>query len=112
MPGEIRTKITNAFCPEKTIEFNPIIDICKHIVFRETKTFCIERPAKFGGTTEFNSFKELVKVYRDGKLHPLDLKKAVAEELIEILAPVRRYFSTNKEAREGLEIVRNAQVTR
>ncbi len=112
LPGEIRTKITNAFCPEKTIEFNPIIDICKHIVFRETKTFCIERPAKFGGTTEFNSFKELVKVYRDGKLHPLDLKKAVAEELIEILAPVRRYFSTNKEAREGLEIVRNAQVTR
>ncbi|MGD8507044.1 MAG: tyrosine--tRNA ligase [Candidatus Bathyarchaeota archaeon] len=111
-PEEIRTKITNAFCPEKAIEFNPIIDICKHIIFRETETFHVERPTKFGGTTEFSNFEGLVKTYRDGKLHPLDLKKAVAEELIEILAPVRRYFATNKEAREGLETLKKARVTR
>jgi len=111
-PEEIRTKIANAFCPEKAIEFNPIVDICKHIIFRETETFRVERPAKFGGITEFNNFKELAKIYREGKLHPLDLKKAVAEELIEILAPVRKYFATKREAREGLEILRRAQVTR
>jgi tyrosyl-tRNA synthetase len=111
-PEEIRTKITNAFCPEKAIEFNPIIDICKHIIFREMETFRVERPAKFGGTTEFNNFEELTKVYRQGKLHPLDLKKAVAEELIKILAPVRKYFATNKEAREGLELLKRAKVTR
>jgi len=111
-PEEIRTKIANAFCPEKAIEFNPIIDICKHIIFREMETFHVERPAKFGGTTEFNSFKELANVYREGKLHPLDLKKAVAEELIKILAPVRKYFATKKEAREGLEILKRVKVTR
>lgn len=111
-PEDIRTKIANAFCPEKAIEFNPIIDICKHILFREMETFTVERPAKFGDTTEFNNFEELKKVYRGGKLHPLDLKNAVAEELIKILAPVRKYFATNKEAREGLEILRRAQVTR
>lgn len=111
-PEDIKTKIANAFCPEKAIEFNPIIDICKHILFREMETFTVERPAKFGDTTEFNNFEELKKVYRGGKLHPLDLKNAVAEELIKILAPVRKYFATNKEAREGLEILRRAQVTR
>jgi len=111
-PEEIRTKIANAFCPEKSIEFNPIIDICKHIIFRETKTLHVERPAKFGGPIEFNNFEELTKTYREGKLHPLDLKRAVAEELIKILAPVRKYFATNREAREGLEILKNAQITR
>lgn len=111
-PEEIRTKIASAFCPERAIEFNPIIDICKHIIFREMEMFRVERPAKFGDTTEFNSFEELVKVYREGKLHPLDLKKAVAEELVKILAPVRRYFAMNKEAREGLETLRRTQVTR
>ncbi|MFQ6087043.1 MAG: tyrosine--tRNA ligase [Candidatus Bathyarchaeia archaeon] len=111
-PEEIRTKIANAFCPERTIEFNPVIDICKHIIFREMETLRVERPAKFGGTNEFNSFEELKKAYREGKLHPLDLKKAVAEELVKVLAPVRKYFATNKEAREGLEILRRAQVTR
>ncbi len=111
-PEEVRAKIASAFCPEKAIEFNPIIDICKHIMFREMERFCVERSNRFGGTTEFNDFEELAKVYREGKLHPLDLKKAVAEELIKILAPVRKYFATNREAREGLEILRRAQVTR
>ncbi len=111
-PDDIRTKIEDAFCPERAIEFNPIIEICKYIIFREQKTFRVERPAKFGGTTEFGSYEELENTYKAGKLHPLDLKKAVAEELIRILAPVRRYFETHMEAREVLEIVRRAQVTR
>lgn len=111
-PEEIRTKITHAFCPEKAITFNPIIDICKYIVFREKETFRVERPAKFGGPAEFNSFEELVRNYREGRLHPLDLKRCVAEELIGILAPVRRYFATNKGAGKDLEILQRAQVTR
>jgi tyrosyl-tRNA synthetase len=111
-PEEIRKKIRNAFCPEKTVEYNPIIEICKYIIFREMKTFIVERPAKFGGTMEFSNYGELEKSYETGKLHPMDLKNAVAEELIRLLAPVRKYFETNKEAREGLEILRRAQVTR
>ncbi len=111
-PEEIRTKITHAFCPEKAITFNPIIDICKYIVFREKETFRVERPAKFGGPAEFNSFEELARNYREGRLHPLDLKRCVAEELIGILAPVRKYFAANKGAGKDLEILRRAQVTR
>jgi tyrosyl-tRNA synthetase len=111
-PEEIRQKMSRAFCPEKTVEFNPVVDICKHIIFREREVFKIERPAKFGDSIEFRSFKELEKTYSEGKLHPQDLKTATASELAAILEPVRRYFETNKEAKGLLETVKNAKVTR
>ena len=111
-PAEIKQKMTRAFCPEKAVAFNPVLDICKHIIFREKPVFTIERPAKFGGTIEFQSFNELKAAYAQGKLHPQDLKNGVAAELAEILEPVRRYFANNKEAKECLETVRKAKVTR
>lgn len=111
-PQEIRQKLSKAFCPEKTIAFNPVLDMCKYIVFRETNIFKIERPAKFGGTIEFENFQQLEKSFAEGKLHPQDLKNGVADQLATILEPVRKYFETNKEAKECLETVRKAKVTR
>ena len=74
--------------------------------------FTIERPAKFGGSIEFQTFTELENAYVRGKLHPQDLKNGVAEQLAEILEPVRRYFKNNTEAQECLDTVRKAKVTR
>ena len=111
-PAEIKQKMAKAFCPEKTIAFNPIIDLCKYIIFRENPVFTVERPAKFGGTVQFGSFSELCTAYSEGKLHPMDLKNGVAEELGKILEPVRRYFGNNKEAQDCLEAIREAKVTR
>jgi len=111
-PEEIKQKTSHAFCPERTIEFNPIIDIAKHIIFRENPTLKIERPAKFGGPIEFQNFQELEKAYISGKLHPQDLKTSVAEQLIKTLEPVRRYFENNREAKECLHVIKNAKVTR
>ena len=48
---------------------------------------------KFGGDLKFKSYKEVERTFVDKKLHPLDLKKAVAEELIKILMPIRKTFS-------------------
>jgi tyrosyl-tRNA synthetase len=111
-PEEIEQKITRAFCPEKAVEFNPILDICKYIIFRERKTFSIERPARFGGTVEFQSYQELETAYKHDDLHPQDLKNALAKELTIILEPVREYFESNREARECLSAVKNAEITR
>lgn len=111
-PEEIKQKISKAFCPEKTVEYNPVMEICKYLVFREKPTFTIERPAKFGGNIEVQNFQELATVYAQGKLHPQDLKNGVAAELVKILEPVRRYFDNNREAKECLQTVRNAKVTR
>jgi tyrosyl-tRNA synthetase len=111
-PEEIKQKISQAFCPEKVVEFNPVLEICKFIVFRESKTFTVDRSSKFGGPVTFCSLEELQKVYAEGKLHPQDLKNAVAEELGRILEPVRRYFESNREAQECLNAVRGFRVTR
>ena len=111
-PEEIKEKMTRAFCPERTSQFNPVMDIAKHIIFREAKSLAIERPAKFGGPIEFQSYRELEAAYAQGKLHPQDLKNTVAERLVKTLEPVRRYFETNKEAKQCLEAVKKSKVTR
>ncbi|MCL6578576.1 MAG: tyrosine--tRNA ligase [Candidatus Bathyarchaeota archaeon] len=109
---QIKEKLRKAWCPEKQVDMNPILDIVKHVVFHETKTFKIERPAKFGGTVEFENYEELEKAYAQGKLHPQDLKNAVAEEISKIINPIRKYFETNKQAKEHLEVLKEAQITR
>ena len=111
-PQEIKQKMGKAFCPERTIKFNPIIDICRYIIFREKPVFKIERPTKFGGNIEFQNIQELENAFTEGKLHPMDLKNGVASELAEILEPVRRYFENNEQAKECLETVRKAKITR
>jgi tyrosyl-tRNA synthetase len=111
-PEEIRQKMVRAFCPEKTIQFNPVLDITKHIIFREANILTMERPAKFGGSIEFQSYQELETAYVQGKLHPQDLKNTVAEQLVKILEPVRTYFKNNKEAAQCLDVVKKANVTR
>ena len=56
-----KRKINKAYCPEKIIHDNPIIEYCKHIIFEKFKTLKVERPAKFGGDLEFKSYDELLK---------------------------------------------------
>ena len=109
---QIKEKLRKAWCPEKLAEMNPILEIVKHVIFHENKTFKIERPAKFGGTVEFQNYQELEKAYSHGNLHPQDLKNAVAGEIAKILKPIRRYFENNKQAKEYLEILKKAQITR
>ena len=92
-PTEIKRKIEKAFCPEGEIEFNPVLDWCKYVVFPIKKRLEIIREKKFGGNLKFDNYTELEKIYKEKKLHPLDLKKSVTESLIEILEPARKHFS-------------------
>jgi len=109
---QIQAKLRKAWCPEKQTEMNPVLEIAKYIIFHERDTFTVERPSKYGGTITFENYAELEKAYRTGQLHPQDLKNAVAKELAKILEPIRRYFETDKEARESLEVVKKAEATR
>jgi tyrosyl-tRNA synthetase len=96
-PKEIRNKINNAYCPAKQIQGNPILQIVKMLVFPRFGEFEIKRKPKFGGDIKFDSYEGLEFTYKDGFLHPADLKNAVSEYLIEMLRPVREYFKDNNE---------------
>lgn len=89
---EIEKCIKNAYCPEKIVEDNPLLQISKLIIFPRFEHIEIKRDKKFGGNVKFKNYEELEKVYAAGKLHPLDLKKAVTEYLEKIVAPIRKNY--------------------
>ncbi|MCX8206809.1 MAG: tyrosine--tRNA ligase [Methanothrix sp.] len=86
---EIEKKIMAAYCPAKVTENNPITEIFKYHIFPRVDSVTVRRPAKFGGDVTFESYRALEDSFVSGSLHPMDLKKACAEYMIEILAPVR-----------------------
>ncbi|MCX8197606.1 MAG: tyrosine--tRNA ligase [Candidatus Micrarchaeota archaeon] len=99
---EIRKKLKGAYCPEKSEENNPVLEICKHFVFPQA-SLRVERPAKFGGDAEFFSYSQLLEDYKAGKLHPADLKNAVAGFLAKALEPCRKHFEKRPELLEQVE---------
>jgi len=89
---EIKKTIQGAYCPEKIVEDNPILQILKLIIFPKLDKIKIKRPAKFGGDLELSKYMLLEKAYSEGKIHPLDLKNAVADSIEKIIAPIRKNF--------------------
>jgi len=89
---EIEKSIKNAYCPEKKVQDNPILQITKLIIFPKLDKLDIKRPEKFGGNKGYKSYGSLEKDYSDGKLHPLDLKNAVTLALEKIISPIRKNF--------------------
>ena len=97
-PASVEKKISKAFCPEKQIESNPILEICKYVVFPELHgdVFLIKRPEKFGGNLELKNYMDLEQAFASG-LHPLDLKNTTARYVNKILEPVHQYFEKHPE---------------
>ncbi|MBI2019161.1 tyrosine--tRNA ligase, partial [Candidatus Daviesbacteria bacterium] len=104
-PDEIKRKVNNAYCPEGIVEFNPILDWTKNLIFYNPSSLTVTRPEKFGGDITYSSYEELEKDYAEKKLHPMDLKNTVAEWLIQKLEPARKYFEDplRKAALEEIE---------
>jgi tyrosyl-tRNA synthetase len=110
---EIKRKINGAYAPEGIVEFNPILDWIKYLIFYDEgtssaydpTTFIVKRDEKWGGDLTYNSYADLEKDYAEKNLHPQDLKGAVAEWLIQTLEPARIYFEdpNRKEALEEIE---------
>jgi tyrosyl-tRNA synthetase len=85
-PEEIRRKIKGAYCPEREVEGNPVLQIYRNIIFNfYSKKLVI-------GEKEFTSYQELEESYRKGDVKPSELKDSLSEELVRILAPSRKYF--------------------
>ena len=103
---EVKKKIGNAFCPEGEIEFNPLLDWAKYIVFiNKGSKLEVKRPEKFGGNKIYINYEELVVDFSNKKLHPMDLKSAMAKKINELLLPAREHFNQPKmkKAKEEME---------
>ncbi|MEM0243333.1 MAG: tyrosine--tRNA ligase [Candidatus Aenigmatarchaeota archaeon] len=111
---EIKRKIREAYCPLREIELNPIFDLLKYIIWpyleRAEKIFEVIN-IKTKEKRCYNNFKDLEKDYIEGKIHPLDLKNSVANYLIEILSPARKYFLEGP-GKKYLEEMKEIKITR
>ncbi|MDR3205985.1 MAG: tyrosine--tRNA ligase [Candidatus Methanoplasma sp.] len=95
----VRSKMKKAFCPpeKEKEEENPVLMLCRYVIFPRIERMDISRPEKFGGDISFANYEELVEAYFGGRLFPLDLKNGAAESLISILVPIREYFADHPE---------------
>ena len=109
---DIKRKISKAYCPEKKVDENPVLEYCKYIIFEKFSTLELKRPEKFGGSLSIEGYSQLEKLYAEGKIHPMDLKNSVAEKLDELLEPVRNHFANNARAKKLLQEVRSFEITR
>ena len=94
-------KISKAYCPLER-EANPILDIWEHLLVPALEKIVIERPEKFGGNLDFESYKELESAYLSGSLHPLDLKNGTAAALYEVVLPMQDACSANPKPYDDL----------
>jgi tyrosyl-tRNA synthetase len=100
-PADVERKMKGAVCPQGQSQGNPVLDLVRLVVFPgllkrgRDDAFAIERPEKFGGPISYSSYDELEAAFVDGKLHPMDLKKATAGYINKVLEPVGRHFADN-----------------
>jgi len=109
---DVNTKIKKAFCPPGIVAGNPILDYTKHIILPGLGQLVIERKEENGGTVTYENWEALQADYEQEKVHPGDLKPAVAKAINKLIEPVRRHFETDPRAKELLKRVKAFKVTK
>ena len=66
--------------------------------------FSVSRDEKFGGPMHFSTYDALRDAFEKRDVHPKDLKGAVADALVSLLAPIRKRFEESKEWQEVTEL--------
>lgn len=85
-------RINNAECVSGNPE-NGILALVKYLIFGLKDTFVIERSEKFGGNLVYKDYSSIEKDFINKKIHPLDLKNSVSNEVNNLL----KKFRENKE---------------
>jgi len=109
---DIKRKIAKAYCPAKIIHENPILEYSKYLIFEKFNTMEIKRQEKFGGDVVIENYKELEKLYAEGKIHPADLKNAAANYINKMLNPIRESFHKDVKLKKLLEEIKRFEITR
>ncbi|KAG0006833.1 hypothetical protein BGZ65_003082 [Modicella reniformis] len=65
-------------------------------MYGKSPSFSILRSEQYGGDVIYTSYEELENDFKDKKIHPGDLKKAVTESINELLAPIRKWFDNDE----------------
>jgi len=108
--ADVKSKINDAYCPEREIKDNPCFDYLKHIVLQKLDSF--EFVKSNGEKKVYTDYKEIVSDYVSGAITPEDLKISLANAINSIIRPVREHFEKDEHAKKLLELVKTFRVTK
>lgn len=84
----VKKKILKAECEEGNPD-NGVLSLIKYLVFGIKNEFVVFRPEKFGGSLKYSNYTDLEDDFSKKKIHPLDLKNSLIQEINELLLPFR-----------------------
>jgi len=89
----VESKINRAECAEGDAN-NGIMALLKYLIFvlknDKKQTLAVERQKKFGGNASYSSYEQVESDVISKKLHPADLKPAIAREINALLSLLRK----------------------
>ena len=100
---EVKNKIMKGFCPPKEVERNPFMYLYRIILFpyiRDMGKEIIVNTRK--GELIYTEYEDFENDYRNGMMHPLDIKEAAIHYLNMILDPVRKYFDSHSDILDSM----------
>lgn len=89
----VKKKINSAEMVEGEPD-NGVMAFLKHVIFTikkdKSEKFIVKRDKKFGGDKSYSSYSEIEADFKEKKLHPMDLKNAVADEINNLLGVIKK----------------------
>ncbi len=100
----VKQKINSAECVAGDTD-NGVMAFAKYVIMviksDKNEKFTIKRNEKYGGDVSYSSYEDLEKDFKNKKIHPLDLKNSLAEEISKLLRDIQKnkeLYSLAKEA--------------
>jgi tyrosyl-tRNA synthetase len=92
-PEAVIQKINSADCIAGDVD-NGVMAFLKYVIMTikhdKKEKLVIKRDEKYGGDISYDSYENLEKDFIDKKIHPLDVKNSLAEEISKILAQIQK----------------------
>ena len=110
--ADVNVKLKKSYCPPGEVAGNPCLEYIKYVVMPWCGKFSVTRAEDNGGDKDYVEYEEVEKDFVDGKLHPGDVKPALARHINAILQPVRDHFANNPEAKKLLDTIKKYKVTK
>jgi len=88
----VKKRINKADCLEGDID-NGLMALLQYLIMvikeDNKEQFVIQRPEKYGGNITYDSYEQVKKDFETKKLHPMDLKTGVSDEINKLLKNFR-----------------------
>ena len=89
----VESKVNSAHCVAGKVD-NGLLAFLKYVIMvvkqDKKKSFVVKRDKKYGGNLKFKDYSSIERAFKSKKLHPLDLKRAISEEINNLLKPIRK----------------------